>query len=449
MKPQRVRSLRESGQIGVGPVVYWMSREQRAEDNWPLLYAQQQALAMQRPLQVVFCLADHFLGATLRHYGFMLRGLSGTFRELSAQNIGAVLLRGNPGEVLPAWLAEQQAALLVVDFDPLRIKRQWQQEVLAATDISCHQVDGHNIVPCWVASAKLEYAAYTFRPKLQKLLPEYLDPLPRLAVHPYLNRETRATIFDPITLLAELPLDRSVPESDRWLPGSRAAQDCLEQFLTAGLETYDRDRNDPCKEGQSNLSPYLHFGQLAPQRVVLEVLKTKALDASAEALLEELTVRRELADNFCYYQTAYDQVEAFTPWACRTLEEHHGDRREFLYSFEEFDCAKTHDALWNAAQRQMVVTGKMHGYLRMYWAKKILEWSASPVEAMQTAIALNDRYELDGRDPNGYAGIAWSIGGVHDRAWGERPIFGKIRTMTGAGMKRKFDVEKYIRHYLH
>jgi deoxyribodipyrimidine photo-lyase len=198
----------------------------------------------------------------------------------------------------------------------------------------------------------------------------------------------------------------------------------------------------------SNLSPYLHFGQISAQRIALETYKRKHNIETKDAFLEELIVRRELSDNFCFYNKNYDSFDGFPEWAKKTLNEHRKDKREFTYNLEQFEKAKTHDDLWNAAQIEMVKTGKMHGYMRMYWAKKILEWTETPEEALEFSIYLNDKYELDGRDPNGYTGCAWSIGGVHDRAWTERPVFGKIRYMNYNGAKRKFDVKRYIQKYL-
>lgn len=212
-------------------------------------------------------------------------------------------------------------------------------------------------------------------------------------------------------------------------------------FLEHGLAGYERDRNDPNKNGTSGLSPYIHFGQISAQRIALQTIRT---GMDARAFLEELIVRRELSDNFCFYNSHYDDTQGFPDWAKRSLDIHLADRREYLYSFEELLSARTHDELWNAAQRQMLLTGRMHGYMRMYWAKKILEWTDGPDTAIRNAIALNDRFELDGRDPNGYAGIAWSLGGLHDRPWKERPIFGHVRYMSRSGANRKFDVKAYV-----
>ncbi len=228
----------------------------------------------------------------------------------------------------------------------------------------------------------------------------------------------------------------------KWIePGEAAARAQLSDFLSRRLHRYDSDRNDPTLDGQSNLSPYLHFGQISAQRAAIQAL---AGTADTTSFLEELVVRRELAENFCYYNPNYDSVAGFPDWAKETLRSHERDRREYLYSILELEAARTHDDLWNAAQKEMQCLGKMHGYLRMYWAKKILEWTKSPADAMRIAIYLNDRYELDGRDPNGYTGIAWSIGGVHDRAWKEREIFGKVRYMSYNGARAKFDVKAYI-----
>lgn len=443
MNQERIRILKNIDVDTKGPVVYWMSRDQRAQDNWALLYAQQLAMERQEQLLVVFCLVPTFSEATIRQYGFMLRGLAETFRVLTSKNIPCYLLQGTPDQILPNWLTMVNASLLVTDFDPLRIKRYWKDKLLPAISIPCHEVDAHNIVPCWVASPKLEYAAYTLRPKLNKLLPLFLDEIPQIIPHPITGISVEP-FPDLDQLFRTLQIDHTIKEINWLTPGTKAGYKQLLAFIKNKLVDYDTQNNDPLKEGQSQLSPYLHFGQLAPQRVALEIIRSQKLTAGVETFLEELIIRRELADNYCFYNPQYDTVQAFPPWAQKTLGEHLGDVREFSYSLPEFEQAQTHDELWNAAQREMTSTGKMHGYVRMYWAKKILQWSKNPQEAMEIAIYLNDKYELDGRDPSGYAGIAWSIGGVHDRAWSEREVFGKIRYMNDKGMKRKFDVKAYI-----
>jgi deoxyribodipyrimidine photo-lyase len=438
----RIRPLNQE-RPRLGLVVYWMSRDQRVKDNWALLYAQELALSLGRPLGVVFCLAPAFLGATFRQYGFMLKGLREVARDLDNLNIPFFLLRGNPPQEISLFARKYPVGAVVSDFSPLRLVREWRSTAAQNLGVSLQEVDAHNIVPCWVASPKAEYGAYTLRPKLKKLLPEFLEEFPALARHPITWEGTRPEIpWENLT--ASLNIDFSVPEVTWLTPGERSASAQLEHFLEHQLPFYQERRNDPTQSGQSDLSPYLHFGQLAAQRVALEVENRQGDDASREVYLEELIVRRELSDNFCFYQPHYDTFAGFPAWAQKTLNQHREDRREYLYPLEALESARTHDDLWNAAQREMVQRGKMHGYMRMYWAKKLLEWTASPEEAQAQAIYLNDKYELDGRDPNGYVGIAWSIGGVHDRAWFERPIFGKIRYMSYKGCRSKFNVEAYI-----
>jgi deoxyribodipyrimidine photo-lyase len=444
--PRRVRVLKQ-GSIGSGPVLYWMSRDQRVSDNWALLFAQELALERKVSLGVVFCLAPSFLNATLRQYGFMLKGLRAVENRLAELNIPFFLLIGPPEQKLPAFLAKHQTGELVTDFDPLRIKQQWKKEVAALVNSTIYEVDARNIVPCWEASSKKEYAAYTLRPKIHRALPEFLKDFPPAQKHPFAwPKKVTGTDWDEAEI--SLKIDRSVPEIDWLLPGEKAAAATLDRFLTKKLSAYASRRNDPTEDGVSNLSPYLHFGQISAQRVALQLKKKKVNKESKDGFLEELIVRRELSDNFCFYNPDYDRFAGFPEWAQKTLNEHRGDKREYLYSLEQFEAGKTHDDLWNAAQMEMVHRGKMHGYLRMYWAKKILEWTGSPEEALEVAILLNDKYELDGRDTNGYVGIAWSVGGVHDRAWTERPIFGKIRYMSYGGCKRKFKVKTYIEQHL-
>jgi deoxyribodipyrimidine photo-lyase len=444
--PRRVRVLRE-GSPGDGPVAYWMSRDQRAADNWALLFAQQLALQRQSSLVVVFCLVAQFLGATRRQYGFLLRGLQGVERSLAEWNIPFRLLRGSPGKELPAFVGQNGISQLVTDFDPLRIKRGWKDGVASAIDIPFFEVDAHNIIPCWVASPKQEYAAYTMRPKIHRALPEFLQPFPSLERHPW--PWAQAGSVDWPATAQTLRVDESVPEVGWLEPGEKAGREVLQDFLQSKLRHYVERRNDPTQDGQSNLSPYLHFGHLSAQRVALEVDGYSLPHEVKADFFEELVVRRELSDNYCFYNPHYDSSAGFPDWCQKTLDAHRHDPRKYVYSPDEFERAQTHDELWNAAQMEMVTRGKMHGYMRMYWAKKVLEWSASPEEALGIAIDLNDKYELDGRDPSGYTGIAWSIGGVHDRPWKERTVFGKIRYMSYGGAKRKFDVQGYVRKHLH
>jgi deoxyribodipyrimidine photo-lyase len=313
---------------------------------------------------------------------------------------------------------------------------------LKKINIPFYEVDAHNVVPCFYVSPKQEFGAYTIRPKIHKNLPEFLDNFPKIKK----MKSSEGFSSDSIdweSVYNSLKVDDKVKPVNWLKPGEGAAHKALKKFIDSKLDIYDDLRNDPNADALSNLSPYLHFGQISAQRIAL-IVSSLANHPSAESFLEELIVRRELSDNFCYRTPDYDSFKGFPDWAKKTLNEHRKDEREFVYSLKEFERAETHEDLWNAAQNEMVNRGKMHGYMRMYWAKKILEWSGSPEEALKIAIHLNDKYELDGRDPNGYTGCAWAIGGLHDRAWAERPVYGKIRYMNRNGAKRKFDIDKYI-----
>lgn len=438
---RRIRLIKD-GPEHEGPVLYWMSRDQRVKDNWALLFAQGLALERKQPLVVLFCLVPRFLGATSPQYNFMLAGLREVEEDLKKAHIPFFVLTGIPKRELPRFITEHGAGVLVTDFDPLRVKREWKKAIAERLPIPFYEADAHNIVPCWVASSKQELGARTLRPKIHRLLPEFMEELPGLKTHHFqLQQKTEAVDWN--AAVRSLRIDTGSRMT--WIkPGAKEALQRLRSFIRDKLSLYDGARNDPTQEAVSRLSPYLHFGQIAAQRVTLEVSKAEASASAKEAFLEELIVRRELADNFCYYNEQYDSFESFPGWAQETLRDHAKDPRPYLYTRDQLEHAQTHDQLWNAAQLEMKSQGKMHGYMRMYWAKKILEWTRHPREALEIAIYLNDRYELDGRDPNGYTGIAWSVGGVHDRPWPERPIFGKIRYMSYNGCKSKFDVKAYI-----
>ena len=439
----RIRILK-TGIEKIGPVAYWMSRDQRVEDNWALLFAQSQAIQRKVPLYVFFTLAPKFLDATIRQYSFMIDGLKYIETALKRKYIPFFLLAGNPRNEVINFISDKNISQLITDFSPLKVHREWKNQVLNKIKIPFFEVDAHNIVPCWLTSSKLEYGAYTIRPRIKRLLSDFLDDYPAVKKHPYnQNVDFKNIIWQEI--IKSLQVNYKIKPVE-WLdPGENAAKKLLDVFLEKKLKKYNDLHNDPNENAQSNLSPYLHFGQISAQRIALEVLRFERFQKSTEAFLEQLIVRRELAENYCFYNPYYDSLEGIPSWARETLDSHRKDKREFIYTADQFEYAKTHDPLWNAAQQEMINKGKMHGYMRMYWAKKILEWSKSPEDAMKIAIYLNDKYELDGRDPNGYAGIAWSIGGVHDRPWFERPIYGKIRSMTFNGCSRKFDVNIYIK----
>lgn len=463
MNVTRVRILNQIQENPIrGPVVYWMSRDQRVRDNWALAYSAELAKKHNQPLVVVFCLRKKFAHATERMVDFMLTGLAEVEHVLHAHGVKFYFLLGEPTHEIPHFLKEQSAGVLVTDFSPLLHSRNWKHAIAPKLHIPFYEVDAHNIVPCWVASPKQEFGAYTLRPKLHRLLPEYVEEFPKLPkLESGLPKKAEGT--DWLRVRKGVQFDAVVKKVEWVEPGETAAHKALKDFIAHKLSSYNKERNDPTVDGQSNLSPYLHFGQLSAQRVLLEVLQktqlslldvldktkngAKGTRGSVSAFVEELVVRRELSDNFCFYNAHYATPKSFPAWATKTIAEHRHDDRPYVYTRRQLEMGETHDELWNAAQAEMVTRGKMHGYMRMYWAKKILEWTQNAEQAMEYAIYLNDKYSLDGRDPNGYVGIAWSIGGVHDRAWFERPLFGKIRYMSYGGAKSKFAVQKYIDTY--
>jgi deoxyribodipyrimidine photo-lyase len=430
-----------------GPVVYWMQRDQRVDDNWALIFAQMKAGELNQPLIVVFNLVNKFLDAALRQYSFMIEGLKEVEQKLHDLNIPFELLSGSPEKNIPEYIKKTKAGILVTDFNPLKIITKWKTDISESIKIPFYEVDAHNIVPCRHASSKLEFAAYTIRPKLNKQLSKFLDEFPQIKKQNAI--ETSGNKINWKNVYKSLEVNNNVKPVDWIKPGEKEAKIKLQDFISNKLSAYNLNRNDPNKNVLSDLSPYLHFGQISAQRAALELQPFIEVKESQQAYLEELIIRKELSDNFCFYNNDYDNFNGFHDWAKKTLNDHRRDKREFVYSTEQFENAETHDQLWNAAQSEMVKLGKMHGYMRMYWAKKILEWTKSPEDALRIGIYLNDKYELDGRDPNGYAGLAWSIGGVHDRAWSERPVFGKVRFMNYNGCKRKFDVKSYIDKYIH
>lgn len=369
----------------------------------------------------------------------MLGGLEEVVRDLSALGIPFTLLLGDATKTLPAFAESIGAGAVTCDFSPLAPSRQRRKILSEVLDVPLIEVDSRNVVPAWVAADKHVYAAFHLRNRHAKLLPDYLIEIPQL------ERQDRKC--EPVDWEAA----REFVKAEEYGPaleiasGELAARAALDDFISNRLEGYAERRGRPDVDQQSRLSPYLHFGQLSCQRAVLDV---KASGAPAEDIAEfvdEAVTWRELSDNFCLFVVGYSSAEGFPNWGRETLEAHASDARDVVYDLEAFEQADTHDILWNAAQLEMVRTGRMHNYLRMYWAKKILEWSESPEEASRIAVLLNDRYELDGRDPNGYAGVAWSIGGVHDRPWMERSVYGKVRYMNENGARRKFDVDAYIR----
>lgn len=421
-------------------VIYWMRCEHRARDNWGLLYALEQANKLQLPLITMFCMEGSTPLGSFRQKQFLYEGIQETKRYLEESGFQFVVSNALTAEDLTETINRFTPAMLVTDHSALKPQQQWLRTILTNTECTVAEVDGRNIVPARFVSSKQEYAARTIRPKIHRALDQFIIPFPKLST-PTVSwtGETGSEL-----LQTPEPHKNSPKAISHFQAGEKAARRTLDYFVKTRIHHY-LHRNDPTKDALSNLSPYLHFGMLSAQRAVLETMENDTVPYEAkEVFLEELVVRRELADNFCLHNPHYDSMDSFPEWGRNTLNKHSADPREYIYSLGDFEKGNTHDPLWNAAQQELVHSGKIHGYMRMYWAKKILEWTESPEEAMRTAIHLNDTYALDGADSNGYTGIAWSIGGVHDRPWKERPIFGTIRYMSYNGAKRKFDVQQYI-----
>ena len=438
---ERVRRIKDR-QFHGRSVVYWMSREQRVDDNWSLIYAAESARSFGVPLGVAYCLPPDYLGSTIRQYSFIVEGLKEVLTKLRVLGIGFYLLEGHPEVVFPSFLHEVNAGLLVTDFDPLEINRRWTRRVAGEIDIAVHQVDSHNIVPCWKI-AKRRISTYdTFRKKITPWLSTFLTDLPgmdRMEVPWFF--EGREVNWEEV--LSRCDIDRSVPLVNWVVSGESHAKKALVDFCEQRLFSYGAKSMNPVVSGQSDLSPYLHFGQLSAQRVAFEVQRTDAKADDKEKYLDQLIIKKELADNFCLHTPEYDTTGAYPIWARRSLDEHRSDPRDHLYSLPELEGASTHDPLWNAAQKELLKIGKIHGSLRAYWAGKILEWSVGPEEALSKALYLNNLYSLDGNDPIGYTGIAMVIGGLYGKPWTSKEVIGKLKKLTYTQERFSYDLQAF------
>jgi deoxyribodipyrimidine photo-lyase len=424
----------------------------RTRYNHALEYAIHLANHRSVPLHVFFVLTPNYPGASQRHYRFLVEGLRDVNRNLQHRGIPFSLLRGEPPEV--ALTQAASASTLVVDRGYTRIQRGWYGILADRSPCPVVQVETNVVVPVGLVSGKEEYSAATIRPKILRHREEFLQPVEPVDYHGVKTKSAATTATPPLEVpAAEVESLAQQPGTTPFVGGEDEAAGTLAGFLEHRLRDYGDLRNIPDRDWTSRLSPYLHFGMISPVEIALRTIEhaqlflTPEADGSVDTLLEELIVRRELAMNFTEYNDHYLSFSCLPDWAQRTLRDHSGDDRPHLYSHRQLENAETHDPYWNACQRQMVETGLMHGYMRMYWGKKIIEWTQDPEEAYLRAIDLNDRYELDGRDPNGYAGVAWCFG-KHDRGWAERPVFGKVRYMNDRGLQRKFkEIDRYVRRW--
>jgi deoxyribodipyrimidine photo-lyase len=426
-------------------VLYWMQQSQRAEVNHALEYAVLQANHLGMGVVVAFGITDDYPGANLRHYTFMLEGLTETRALLEKRGIYMVVRRGSPPDV--ALELGQNAAMIVCDRGYLKHQRKWRDKVARKAPCRVVQVESDVIVPVETVSSKAEYAARTLRPKIQKHFDDYLIELKPVKVrHPTVNHSFEGLDWkQPADILSLLNIDRNVSGVTRFFKGGTSrAKKIFGNFIRSQLKNYEKNHNQPHTDDTSHMSMYLHFGQISPLYLALKInTADHDLNSAKTSFLEELIVRRELAANFVYYHLDYDNFDCVPEWAKRTLNDHRKDRRRYTYTRRQLEDAETHDPYWNVAMQEMKYTGFMHNYMRMYWGKKILEWSSSPERAFRNTLAINNKYFLDGRDPNSYAGVAW-IYGVHDRAWPQRPIYGKVRCMTASGLERKCDIHAYV-----
>ena len=441
IQKERVKVLNKKRIKNGSYALYWMQASPRSEYNHALEYAISKANELNKPLVTYFGITYSYPEANERHYYFMLEGIKEVQSSLEEKGVKMVIWHKSP-EVGAIELSKD-ASLVVVDRGYLKVQKKWRSYVAKHVNCQFIQVESDVVVPVEEASPKEEYSAATFRPKITKKLDCFLVPLkenyPKVgSLHMDFDS---FDVEDVKKAIPSLNIDRSVKKVNEFRGGTRDAKKHLEDFLKHKLDKYPELRNNPTKEYLSNMSPYLHFGQISPLYIALKVLGTDS--PGKAAYLEELTVRRELSINFVFYNKNYDSFDGLPEWAKKTLKEHEKDPREYIYSLEELENAETHDPYWNAAHEEMKINGKMHGYMRMYWGKKILEWSKTPEDAFETALYLNNKYELDGRDPNGFTGVAWCFG-KHDRPWKERQVFGKMRYMSAKGLERKFDADEYV-----
>lgn len=447
IQPTRIKVLKDGPENPAGRyVLYWMGLSQRAGFNPALEQAIDEANERKLPVVVCYGIAEGYPEVNARHWTFLLQGLAEIGPALAKRGIGFVARReGGPVETALTYATE--AALVVIDRNYLKPIRQYYEDFVTRAPCRVVQVEGDVVVPIETASGKHDYAARTLRPKIYRMWEEYLQPLqPRKVRHSArgLALESTLDLSDIRRLVAGLACDQSVGPVKRFRGGQAEAESRLEDYLAGPFSRYATIRGKPEAGAASHMSPYLHYGQISPVAIALAVKEAKTGDAEDRAAyLEELVVRRELAMNHVFYEPRYDAIEAMPDWCRKTLREHRDDRHPHLYTREQFEAGETHSVYWNAAMQEMRDTGYMHNHMRMYWGKKIVQWSKSPEEAWDIALRLNNKYFIDGRDANSFTNVGWLFG-LHDRPWGPQPVFGTVRSMGEASLK-KFDADGYVR----
>ncbi len=446
---ERVQLLNEKKANNDGKyVLYWMQMFKRAEFNHALNFAIGQANERKLPLVVYEGLKFYYPWASDRIHTFILESVEekrASFEKLGIRYIFYLQKDAHSPKDTVAQIAKD-AALIVTDDFPCFIIPKHNEVIVRKAEIPVFAVDSNGVIPM-SRFEKEEYAAYTIRPKIKKILHEYLKPFEeeKLIVRADdLRIDCHETIVENIEkLVSECAIDHSVKPSPIYHGGTMNGRQRLQKFVAEILTNYDEARNKPEKDGSSRLSAYLHFGFLSSLEIALAVQDADAPKESKDAYLEELIVRRELSYNFTRFNSKYDSLESLPAWVQKTMREHIDDQRALVYSLEQLEKGETHDELWNAAQREMVETGEMHNYVRMLWGKNVIGWTRNYEEAFAILEHLNNKYCLDGRNPNSYAGILWCFG-KHDRPWMQRPVFGTIRYMTSGSTGKKFNSKQYI-----
>ncbi|MDD3051311.1 MAG: deoxyribodipyrimidine photo-lyase [Candidatus Cloacimonetes bacterium] len=447
IEKERIKKIGTTLNVSRDFVIYWMQSAQRIYYNHTLAYSIEESVKENIPLIVYFEIIDSFPEANYRHFQFMLQGLKDISDKLRKKNI-TFLISYTPDDLfLNLIYLSKRAEIIVTDRGYLSCQKVWREFVADNVKCPVFQIETDVIVPTETVSVKEEYSAATIRKKINSQIRNYLTSFPddifREYSLPLVDIKISGLISSEriLSLANVLKIDHSVQPINMFPGGETTAQHKLKEFIVRKVSKYDQFKNEPGENVVSDLSPYLHFGQISPIQIYKEISE---LENSSESFLEELAIRRELSINFVENNPKYDTFECIPVWAKKTLFEHIYDEREYIYSLSELENAGTHDDYWNAAQKEMAISGKMHGYMRMYWCKKIIEWTSTPEIAFNNALYLNNKYSLDGRDPNSFTGVAWCFG-KHDRAWNEREIFGKVRYMSSNGLKRKFDMDTYLR----
>lgn len=435
---RRIFALNKNENIR-GPVLYWMTREQRADDNWGLLLAQEVAKNTKTPLHVCFCLKEDIP----ERMSFQIAGLEETAARLQELNIPLHFLKGDDPAVIKQLVDDVSIGLMITDFLPLKEAVAMQSQLNGMLNIPFWEVDSHNIVPARQVSSVRESSVKTFEDKIYPVLDEYLvDYLP-LVKHPYNDFEfDNSKGFQEV--VGGIKAGENRPDALQIKPGTNEALNTLVIFLEQKLAEYANPSSDPDAAILNNLSSYLHFGQISAQRVALAVNKMGNDPEARRRFMENLVVRKELCDNFCLYQENYDSFEGADEWARESLLKHKNDKREYLYSLQELEQGSTHSGLWNAAHNQLCKTGLLHWLLRKFWGSMILQWSPSPEEAVARAIMLTDAYSLDAPDPLGYGGVMQSLAGLYQEPVQEQKVSGRIPVVTEKEIEEFLDIKDYI-----